>query len=238
MKTNKAKLEERITRWYDQIVVFAPREPELEVVRTEGIRLIEDRLPNPSIRSVCNDEIPSIVEESDNPFIYGIMDERLGNDVNPEFVIEPLYIVGKRMYGTYPFGLPAACLIGEQGLSPQDYVKEKGRYFRPENKVDIDGTQGGIFPFWFSQVKYRFFWNILYNSTHIPTSVTAELGKMEGRIGIDIVKTGKTLEQNGLGVIALLKRYDGLLIGGEYAKELWRECKAEFSGGKRKQNVP
>jgi hypothetical protein len=156
----------------------------------------------------------------------------------PPRAIATLDLKGKGPYATSIFGLPTLCLISRDGIAPQEFLEE-ARYDNEES-IGWDGVRKGPF-------QYRM--NDLTGKTVlIPERYEDLIKKLVGRrrydgaegidwrlqtrsvdttlavdesidYAVDIVLSGRTLQETGLGILDVLYQSDGVLLGNKVALE-------------------
>ena len=177
-------------------------------------------------------------EVAENQTVLGVT----GQDLMREFIEDKVYLfpwgpdipyrtlglLNKGVYEKSIFGLPALCLLGKGGMTFDDFSKafgsdcrdmsysyrDKPPYERLEKLPDLRGKRVVI--------PQRYEW--LIRKLLDYTAIGAELIPLDGKVdvtaatddsidyAVDIVLTGKTCKENGLGIFELLYRSDGVLL--------------------------
>ncbi len=169
-----------------------------------------------------------LLEENYAGFLY--------DDINRPAFLRKLGLCGKGAYENALFGLPALCVLSKQGMPVELFRKKYD--FSSKSSQEINNAIRGIGDFDLAgkkgaaPVRYK----------HLIKRKVAEAdcvewqyldGKVDVTIAsdvsfdaaIDVVVTGKTIQETGLGIEAVLFLSDGVVIGNQAAAELM--CKSK-----------
>ena len=219
--------------------VYAPTNSGLQFVREQGLSMVRRQFPGAELDIIeeRGEAIPGIMTEyrwSDERVIcitgsdlYAESEYGRGHVPQMQGKGGLLELQGKGPYADAIFGLPALCLLGEKGISPSDYsifnptrirpaLRRMYDLKKPGEMTQLEGKTVMIPKRYASLIKA---WSRIARDEGQPewveldgqVEVTAAKDKSVD-YAIDIVVTGKTLAETGMGVCDVIYLSDGMLL--------------------------
>lgn len=153
------------------------------------------------------ENIPDLVSRAERPCI-GITGEDLLEESGADVaIIRRLNLAYQGPYKETIFGLPALCVLGKDGVRPQD--------FSGGAEPNLCGKTVAIPDKYERTLKKRFpdeniRWKVLSGQVDVTCARDPSVD-----YAIDIVLSGRTCERENLGIIAYLGDSDGVIIANQ-----------------------
>lgn len=213
-------------------IVYAPTNSGLSYVRTKGFRFIRSRYSEKEIdiRDVRGESIPQLLDKAkEAEFAFGIVGEdllwnyRRGIRGSEPLVLDSLALAYTGSYASSVFGLPALCFIGKDGMPIDEARIAAKAQSIPVSIPPLQGKRVAIPARYSGLIQTRIDpAGIEWIALDRKVDVTAAADKSID-YAVDIVLTGKTCQEAGLGIYAVLCKSDGVILGSENVQALWRK---------------
>ncbi len=244
-----------------KIEVYVPQNSGLQFVAEQGKAWLSDpknvgSFTDPTFGfaevAIRGEAVPEVIrelEESEKP-VFGITGEDLlATNYNPSYLrtmfvatrdsawrseplVQRLELTNKGPYQGSVFGLPALCLLGPDGLTPQQFnlfFKRGGRYDQRTNTGVIPDLYGKMImiPTRYTRLiqakldparEKEIQWIHRERSVEVTAAADASID-----FAVDIVLSGRTLVEKtnaNYGIYAVLFASDGVVIGNQAARRL------------------
>lgn len=217
--------------------VYVPTNRGLQYVRAEGIKFLQKKFPQAALQ-MCNargENIPEIVaiKSCDINPVFGITGgdllqeyyvrtkpDKAEERIKTDLIITTLGLEGKGSYQNTVFGLPALCILGKGGMDLDCLVSVYFPEFMFFGKPNFQGKKVAI-PKRYEQL-------INFEVDLSKADVLALDGKVDvtaakgiADYAIDIVLTGTTCKEQGLGIFQPpLFFSDGVVLGNYAARRM------------------